>query len=78
MPRFPDIPEGETQESWLRKEVRKGLVVRYGDPVPAHVVDRFETEMSVIGPMGFSAYFLVVADICCHACRFASRVSLSH
>ncbi|MGW8378088.1 DNA polymerase III subunit alpha [Streptomyces sp. ODS28] len=67
MPRFPGVPEGETQESWLRAEVLRGLVRRYGDPVPAEVLERFETEMAVIGPMGFSAYFLVVADIC----RFA-------
>ncbi|MFE6689384.1 DNA polymerase III subunit alpha [Streptomyces sp. NPDC057743] len=67
MPRFPDVPDGETQESWLRKEVLKGLVLRYGDPVPRHVLERLETEMAVIGPMGFSAYFLVVADICRHA-----------
>ncbi|MFF0226231.1 DNA polymerase III subunit alpha [Streptomyces sp. NPDC004629] len=67
MPQFPDVPEGETQESWLRKETLKGLAMRYGDPVPQHVLDRFETEMTVIGPMGFSSYFLVVADICRHA-----------
>ncbi|MFD4257788.1 DNA polymerase III subunit alpha [Streptomyces sp. NPDC058534] len=67
MPQFPDVPEGETQESWLRKETIKGLAMRYGDPIPQHVLDRFETEMSVIGPMGFSSYFLVVADICRHA-----------
>ncbi|MFJ4688562.1 DNA polymerase III subunit alpha [Streptomyces sp. NPDC088789] len=67
MPRFPDVPEGETQESWLRKECLKGLALRYGDPLPAPVLERFETEMAVIGPMGFSSYFLVVADICRHA-----------
>ncbi|MGW4784952.1 DNA polymerase III subunit alpha [Streptomyces sp. NPDC004230] len=67
MPQFPDVPEGETQESWLRKEVLKGLAMRYGDPIPDHVMERFETEMSVIGPMGFSSYFLVVADICRYA-----------
>lgn len=67
MPQFPDVPEGETQESWLRKECLKGLARRYGDPIPAEVMERFETEMSVIGPMGFSSYFLVVADICKYA-----------
>ncbi|WP_331770675.1 DNA polymerase III subunit alpha (plasmid) [Embleya sp. NBC_00888] len=67
MPHFPDVPAGESQESWLRKEVLAGLSLRYGDPVPEHVLDRFETEMSVIGPMGFSSYFLVVADICRYA-----------
>lgn len=40
MPRFPDVPEGETQESWLRKEALKGLAMRYGDPIPRHVLDR--------------------------------------
>ncbi|WP_037804240.1 DNA polymerase III subunit alpha [Streptomyces sp. NRRL F-5135] len=67
MPRYPDVPEGETQESWLRGEVLRGLAARYGDPLPPHVMDRFETEMAVIGPMGFSSYFLVVADICRYA-----------
>jgi DNA polymerase-3 subunit alpha len=66
MPQF-DVPEGETQESWLRKECLKGLAMRYGDPIPDAVMDRFETEMKVIGPMGFSSYFLVVADICKYA-----------
>ncbi|UQA91395.1 DNA polymerase III subunit alpha [Streptomyces halobius] len=67
MPQFPDVPEGETQESWLRRECLKGLAMRYGDPIPAEVMERFETEMSIIGPMGFSSYFLVVADICKYA-----------
>lgn len=72
MPQYPDVPEGETQESWLRKEVLAGLAMRYGTPIPEHVMERFETEMTVIGPMGFSSYFLVVADICRHA--RASRI----
>ncbi|GAA3132145.1 hypothetical protein GCM10020001_062960 [Nonomuraea salmonea] len=67
MPDYPDVPEGETQESWLRKEVERGLEERYGTPVPAEVTERYETEMKVIGPMGFSSYFLVVADICRYA-----------
>lgn len=67
MPNFPGVPEGETQESWLRKECLKGLAMRYGDPIPAEVLERFETEMKVIGPMNFSSYFLVVADICQYA-----------
>ncbi|WP_331745890.1 DNA polymerase III subunit alpha [Streptomyces virginiae] len=67
MPDFPDVPEGETQESWLRRDVLKGLEMRYGSPIPDAVMDRFETEMKVIGPMGFSSYFLVVADICKYA-----------
>ncbi|GLW05562.1 DNA-directed DNA polymerase [Microtetraspora sp. NBRC 13810] len=67
MPQFPGVPEGETQESWLRKETERGLEMRYGVPIPAEVRERYETEMKVIGPMGFSSYFLVVADICTYA-----------
>ncbi|WP_411098903.1 DNA polymerase III subunit alpha [Streptomyces sp. x-45] len=67
MPQFPDVPEGMTQEEYLRKDVLKGLAMRYGDPIPDHVMERFETEMKIIGPMGFSSYFLVVADICKYA-----------
>ncbi|MFI9597884.1 DNA polymerase III subunit alpha [Nonomuraea sp. NPDC052265] len=67
MPDYPDVPEGETQESWLRKECERGLELRYGTPIPAEVMERYETEMKVIGPMGFSSYFLVVADICKYA-----------
>ncbi|MFE0145845.1 DNA polymerase III subunit alpha [Nonomuraea sp. NPDC059007] len=67
MPQFPDVPEGETQESWLRKDVERGLEMRYGAPIPAEVMERYETEMKIIGPLGFSSYFLVVADICKYA-----------
>lgn len=63
MPQF-DVPAGETQESYLRQQVEIGLRKRYGDPIPEHVRDRYETEMKVIGPMGFSSYFLIVSDIC--------------
>ncbi|WP_331732539.1 DNA polymerase III subunit alpha (plasmid) [Streptomyces sp. NBC_00015] len=67
MPEFPDVPDGVTQEEYLREEVLKGLAVRYGSPIPDHVMARYETEMSIIGPMNFSSYFLVVADICRYA-----------
>ena len=30
IPHFP-VPDGETVESWLRKECQRGLVERYGD-----------------------------------------------
>jgi len=66
MPQFK-VPAGETQESWLRKKVDEGLKLRYGDNPPAAVLDRVATELTVIEPLGFSAYFLVVSDIC----RFA-------
>ncbi|MFI8459711.1 DNA polymerase III subunit alpha [Kitasatospora sp. NPDC085464] len=63
MPQF-DVPEGETQASYLRKKIEIGLQHRYGDSPSQEVLDRIELEMGVITPMGFDAYFLVVADIC--------------
>jgi DNA polymerase-3 subunit alpha len=66
MPQF-DVPEGETQASYLRKKIATGLQVRYGDNPGQEVLDRIELEMGVITPMGFDAYFLVVADICQYA-----------
>ena len=64
--KFP-VPDGETEMSWLRKETAKGAVGRYGDSVPANVLERIEYELGVIEQMGFPGYFLVVADICQYA-----------
>lgn len=66
MPQF-DVPEGETQASFLRQKIAAGLQHRYGDNPSQEVLDRIELEMGVITPMGFDAYFLVVADICQYA-----------
>jgi DNA polymerase III subunit alpha len=61
MPVFP-VPEGETEETWLLKEVDRGLAVRYPDGVTEEVRARADFEMGVILQMGFPGYFLVVAD----------------
>ncbi|MBC6457097.1 DNA polymerase III subunit alpha [Actinomadura sp. HBU206391] len=61
------VPDGETEMSWLRKEAARGARARYGDNVPAEVLDRIEYELGVIESMGFPGYFLVVADICRYA-----------
>ncbi|UGQ15570.1 DNA polymerase III subunit alpha [Yinghuangia sp. ASG 101] len=66
MPQF-DVPEGETQASWLRKECEKGLHLRYGANPPQEMLERLDMELSVISPLGFDSYFLVVADICKYA-----------
>ena len=66
MPQF-DVPPGETQESWLRKELDRGVRLRYGDNPPPEVAERIETELRVIEPMGFASYFLIVSDICRYA-----------
>src|ERR687898_213993 len=61
IPRFP-APDGEAEESYLRRLAHQGLRERYGDPPPAEAVERLEMELGVIESMGFSAYFLIVWD----------------
>ncbi|MEU5944995.1 DNA polymerase III subunit alpha [Micromonospora sp. NPDC047465] len=61
MPRFP-VPEGETEESWFRKETFAGLARRYPGGIPEGHVAQAEYELGVIIQMGFPSYFLVVAD----------------
>jgi len=58
-----DIPAGETEESWLRKEVRRGLEARYpGEKLTQEVLDRADFELTIIAQKGYCGYFLVVAD----------------
>ena len=60
IPHFP-VPDGETVESWLRKECEAGLVRRYGEVTPA-LQERLDYELGVILAMGYAGYFLIVAD----------------
>jgi DNA polymerase-3 subunit alpha len=73
MPRFP-VPPGETEESFLRAEVTRGLGQRFPGGIPAAHVKQAEFELDVICQMGFPGYFLVVADLCEHARREGIRV----
>ncbi|MFH8252357.1 DNA polymerase III subunit alpha [Microbacterium sp. B2969] len=61
MPRFP-VPDGETEDSWLIKEVETGLHYRYPAGIPDKVRKQAEYETGIILQMGFPGYFLVVAD----------------
>ncbi|SDC96054.1 DNA polymerase III subunit alpha [Nocardioides lianchengensis] len=61
MPRFP-CPPGENEDSWLVKEVEKGLRFRYPTGIPDKVRKQADFEIGVITQMGFPGYFLVVAD----------------
>jgi DNA polymerase-3 subunit alpha len=61
MPRFP-CPPGEDENTWLAKEVIKGLEFRYPGVVPDDVRKQADFEIGVITQMGFPGYFLVVAD----------------
>ncbi len=66
MPKFP-VPEGETQSSWLRKEIDRLTPTRYPDGPSQDVRERIDRELGIIDSMGFPAYFLVVSDICQYA-----------
>ena len=66
MPRAP-VPDGETEESWLVKEVERGLHARFPNGVTDQYRKQAEYELGVIIQMGFPGYFLVVADLIQHA-----------
>jgi DNA polymerase-3 subunit alpha len=61
MSRFP-VPEGETEQTWFRKEVEAGLLRRFPNGVPPEVRAQADYEIDVILAMNFPGYFLVVAD----------------
>src|ERR1700722_8652780 len=73
MPTFP-LPEGETEVSWMRKEVWKGMDWRFPDGYDERRRQQAEYEMGVIEAMGFCSYFLVVADFIMWAKRNGIRV----
>ena len=58
-----DVPAGETEESWFRKEVWRGIEARYpGELTTQEVRDRVEMELAIISQKGYCGYYLVVAD----------------
>ena len=61
LPSF-DVPDGETLQSCLDREVERGLGRRFGDVIPTEVRERVEYEMAVVTQMGYQSYFLIVAD----------------
>ena len=77
IPKFP-VPEGETEKSFLDKNVYSGLLWRYSNTsesdawamdteeikrqLPKDVVDRAAYELGVIDGMGFNGYMLIVSD----------------
>jgi DNA polymerase III subunit alpha len=73
MPVFP-VPDGETDESLFRAEVWKGMDRRYPDGFDEERRKQAEYEMGIITTMGFSSYFLVVADFIMWSKRNGIRV----
>jgi DNA polymerase-3 subunit alpha len=66
LPKFA-CPDGLTESEYLRRQVYAGAAQRYGDPLEPHVGERLEHELAIIEQMGYSAYFLIVADLCQYA-----------
>jgi DNA polymerase-3 subunit alpha len=73
LPQFP-VPKGESEESWLEKEVARGLAMRFPEGVPQEHLKRAAYEVQVICQMGFPGYFLVVADLVSYARKKGIRV----
>jgi len=65
-PRYP-VPDGETMDSFLRKRVAEGVMLRYGPKNDRGLVERakkqVEQELALIERLGFAGYFLIVWDI---------------
>ncbi len=71
--RSPELRSPEPGESgWagsdvgtvLRERCEAGLGTRYGSAPIRRVLDRLDDELTVIAGLGFSSYFLTVADVC--------------
>ncbi len=77
IPEF-EVPKGESEKSYLRKLVYRGLAWRFGDKprqkaaklteteakkvLSKDIIERAEYELRVINDMGFNGYFLIISD----------------
>jgi DNA polymerase-3 subunit alpha len=74
LPKFP-VPAGvATTDAYLRELCLRGARDKYGDPVPAPVLERMDYELSVMAKMGFASYFLIVWDLRRYARETGIRV----
>jgi len=73
LPKF-EVPEGQTEDTWLRSLAEKGLTERMVGIVPSEYKERLNYELDVMIKMGFPGYFLVVSDLCAHAREVGIRV----
>lgn len=61
-PRYP-LAEGESPEQILHQQTFTGARQRYGASLSPEVKTQLHRELDLIGRLGFSGYFLIVADI---------------
>lgn len=65
-PKLPpfDVPDGHTEDTWLRELTMAGARRRYGTPGERPDAYRqIEHELGIVAQLGFPGYFLVVHDI---------------
>jgi len=62
VPAFPLPPGVSTEDELLTALATAGAKERYGDPLPSHVRERLDYELSVITTTGYAGYFLIVWD----------------
>lgn len=66
LPDYP-VPHGESSASVLSAKARAGLLGRMGGQVDRVRQERLDYELSMISKMGYSSYFLIVADFVAYA-----------
>lgn len=55
-------PNGEDNEVYFRRVCQEGLIKRYGENPTDEAKQRLEYEISIISSMGYTNYYLIVAD----------------
>ena len=50
------------EADYLAELTFKGAKVRYGDPIPASIMEQLKFELHIMKTMGFPGYFLIVQD----------------
>ncbi|MFQ5529026.1 MAG: DNA polymerase III subunit alpha [Gemmatimonadota bacterium] len=63
LPNFPLPEEYPSDNAYLRRLTEAGARERYGDPMPADVLERLEYELRVIEETGYAGYLLIVWDV---------------
>lgn len=61
MPKY-DVPEGHTNESYLKELCYQGLREKMGGELSSDVLQRLNHELDIINKTGYPGYFLIVWD----------------
>ncbi len=66
MPKY-DVPDGYTDDSYLKKLCYQGLHEKLGGEIPSNVQQRLDYELDIIRQTGYAGYFLIVWDYVSYA-----------